>query len=202
MTHVLRFLVLVGLVVALTPGQGAAQARRTKPPVAIDKVDMTENLRTPEYRTASSSGAKRPRDWTRFMVRYTSVPEWVDGLTVRYHVLLRDAKAEDGKVYTLCRLDVSYSDISRKRKPHISVAYLREEATERFGKVYAYAVELVHGGGVVDAEAEGGKKLPKKWWTDDRVIQSDKVVVRTGYLLNRNKSPWSLVNVDDYEQIN
>jgi hypothetical protein len=198
-SQVLRISVLVSLMVALLPEWVDAQGR-VKSPIAVRKLEKVERIRTPEYRTTLSSGSKRPKEWIRFSVLYDTLPEWMDGLTFRYYVLLRNPKAPDGKLYTFCGLEVGYSDIEKGRN-HISVAFLRPGAVERFGKVYAYAVEVVYKGQILAVRSEAEQKFIPKWWMDDRVMKSDKLVRRPGYLLNREQTPWALINVDDFEHI-
>ena len=48
----------------------------------------------------------------------------------------------------------------------------------------------------------GQVRLPDgDWWKDERVIDSDLVSKRAGYLLNKKESPFELINMADYEWI-
>jgi len=46
-----------------------------------------------------------------------------------------------------------------------------------------------------DSKPAGGKKLPAKWW------ENDKLTVREGYLLKKSDTPFAMLAVDDYEYV-
>ncbi len=46
----------------------------------------------------------------------------------------------------------------------------------------------------------GGMSLPKEWWKDSKVLDNPSVTRRTG-LVDRSKTPFALINPDDYEVV-
>jgi hypothetical protein len=43
--------------------------------------------------------------------------------------------------------------------------------------------------------------LPVDWWKSEKVVKSEAVTARDGYLLSRKESPFVFINIDDYEAI-
>jgi hypothetical protein len=152
-------------------------------------------VRTAEYSTSVSRGRTAARLWAETSVTYDTDPEWLDELTFQYYVLVYD-KAKDE--HSLFKGVVTYVDVARG-KGHVSPMYLRPSTLARYGEVVGVAVEILHQGSVVATEANGrqgkGQPLPPEWW---KVYQG---TVREGVLLDRSRTPFALVNVDDFETI-
>lgn len=169
-------------------------------------------LRLPDYQVGNVSKApiKSGQEWSVITVSYDTAPapEWLDQITVHYHVLLLNEKNEGKKdltPYTLLEGTVTYVDV--KGGPnHISTMYIRPNTTARFGEVVAVGIEMVTGDETIaKSEFSGSAKLTKEvkdggsWWSTLR--ESDKVAVRDGYLLNRSQTPYVLVNYYEEEAI-
>lgn len=162
--------------------------------------DSSDVVKTPLYTTSAPRGVKSPGEWVRIEVRFDVVPEWLDELSVHYYALT-DNPSDKGQRFSLFRLTADYGDIKRG-KDLLCEAYLRPPAMERYGRVVGVAVEFLVGGKVVDQRsdetAEGRKMLPQNWWRDPKIVDSKSVVSRSGYLLERSKTPFGMVNWDDY----
>lgn len=156
-------------------------------------------VKTPEYQTNMTRSHKPPREWRRVLVEYETYPEWIDTLTFEYHVLAMQEEEGENR-YSLYRTTVRYADIAEGRD-HLSTVFLHPRAVERYGEVVAVAVQVNRDGTLVAEQAETDMDLPENWWKNPAVTESDKVQLRDGYLLDRSKTPFALINVDDYEVI-
>lgn len=182
------------------PAEGVGAGSSTDP-VRIRKLSGLGRrglVRTPEYSTSVSRGAKPPGEWMQIEVEYDTNPEWIDELTVQYHVLT--LKVEDRqKKYSLFRNTVRFVDIEKGRR-HLSSMFLRPSTVKRYGDIVGIAVEFLQGGKVIaEASEQEGNQLPEKWWNNPVVTKSETVTTRDGYLLDRSQSPFALINMDDYE---
>lgn len=195
-----------GLVAALIGGEALAQgASSDQPKIDIRRMSKINRMpvATPRFNVTGVSPSRNRKVWQRVLVNYDTEYEhdqaWMDNLIISYHVMCK--RTEKGKVaFSLFRLNVSYSDIAEGRD-HRAAAYLRPPAIERFGEVEAVAVEFKVGNEVVATETEKPGSFPDDWWENRQVVDSDKVTIRAGYLLNRKDTPFYLVNYDDYEVI-
>ena len=191
---------LIGFVFA---GAAFAQERRasaTKLKIRkLNGLGTRSLVDTPVFRNNASQGTKRGAKWHQVSVVYDTAPEWIDELTVEFHVLaVTDDPKTRKKVFTLYKLLVKYSDVAQGRG-HVATAFLRPTAVTRYGNPIAVATIFSIGGKVVGEESQTTENLPQKWWSSQRVL--DRVTVRKGYLLNRSQSPWALVDYDAYEVI-
>jgi hypothetical protein len=160
-------------------------------------------VETPKYQAATSlaGGVKPTQRWGKITVYYDTTQEWTDELTFQYFVMTR--KTEGAKAsFSLYTTTVRYMDV-RRGANHESAVFLRPTAIERYGDVIAAAVEISIGGKVVAEEThiEGAPRMPERWWRQSAVIESKDVVARDGYLLDRSRSPFALINIDDYEAV-
>lgn len=184
------------------PGAGAAGANREPPPIKLRKLNWERNValvRTPEYRSSSSRAGGLPQEWWCIGVSYDSAPDWIDELTFQYHVLAQ-TKVDGKKAFSLYKTRIAYIDIEKGRN-HLATAYLRPRTVKRYGEPVAVTVQVYHKGDMVAEVAEARAKLPQSWWTESRVIDSESLTVRDGYLLNRAQTPFMLVDIDSYETI-
>jgi hypothetical protein len=198
-----------GLSTSRTGGQSttAAGARGEK----ADKVEIkrmpppnkTAMVRTPEYnynvQNTMPKVSKKPREWALFEVKYESASKWTDELTFNYYVMTK-GKTDEGKDgYSFYTTTVRYIDVSRGE--HMSCVALPPSLVERYGEPAAVALEIVgKDGTVLDSKTETLMPLPKEWWKDSKVLDNPSVARRTG-MVDRSKTPFALVNVDDYEVI-
>jgi hypothetical protein len=179
-----------------TRAERAAQIVRIR---RFSGISPRSKVRTPEYRSNISRGSATPQEWFQVMVSYDSAPEWIDELTFRYYVMT--GQREQGKKhFALFKGVVRYADIPEGRN-HLSTAYLHPRAMDRYGEVVAVACEVVHEGKVIAEESDVAMKLPDQWWRNPLVVDNADVTVKDGYLLDRSRSPWALINIDDEEFI-
>ena len=155
----------------------------------LDGVGKRGLLRTPIYETNISRGRMNAQNWGRAYVEYDTAPDWIDEMTIRWYVLLKDRSNE----YVMLKGSTSYVDIEKGRQ-HRAEIFIRPQTLKRYGEIAAIAVEFVSAGQTVGGEATSFKGS-KNWF------QSSAVDTRDGVLLNRNKTPWAFINSDDYQSI-
>ena len=181
--------------------------------------DGTWSARTPRI---YGNAQNKEQTWGVFEYSFETKAPWTDNMTATFHLLL-DAEEiikkkevpEDTPRFSYMTLTLRYSDIP-KGKDHKISAVLLPVALQRFGKPIALGVEVAVGDTVVYvdekniapvlavamqrvAQANPGGKLPK-WWefiNATSAIQS-KMARRNDYLLDRAKTPFSVVAIDDY----
>jgi len=144
-----------------------------------------------------SRGHNPVGEWLRVQTEYDTYPEWIDELSFRYSVM-SETVVEGQKVFFLFKQTVRYRDIRRGRR-HLSAVFLRPNTIARYGMPVAVAVEILHNGQVIDGGTKQPKNYPERWWQDPRVVENERVTVKNGYLLPRDKTPFALVHIADYE---
>ncbi len=185
--------------------------------------DSSWTARTPKiYGNAQA----KEQIWGVFEYSFETKALWTDNLTATFHVMLdaidviKNSKGqipEDTPRFSYMTLTLRYSDIPKGRD-HKICAILPPAALERFGKPIGIGVEVAVGDTVVYtddknispvlvaplqklAQANPGGKLPK-WWeyiNANAMIQS-KMARRNDYLVDRSKTPFAVVAIDDYLQ--
>ena len=154
----------------------------------------------PEYSARNvRQSSERLRDWAAVTVEYETHPKWIDQISFKYFVLLRSNNKDDKDApYTLLEGEVSYIEV--KEGQHTSAIFMHPSTIERYGEVVACAVEILYGDEKVEKTDIAGKApVTGLWW---KSLGSEKTVtVKTGYLLNRAKTPFAFINYDSYEQI-
>ena len=180
--------------------------------------DSSWKVRTPRiYGNAQS----KDQIWGVFDYSFETKAPWTDNMTATYYLLL-DAEEvikkkevpEDTPRFSFLQLTLRYNDIP-KGKDHKISAVLLPVALERFGKPIGLGVEVSVGDTVVytDQQADGVllmalQKLaqanpggkPPKWWdyvNANAMIQS-RMARRNDYLVDRAKTPFAVVAIDDY----
>jgi hypothetical protein len=157
---------------------------------------------TPSYTTDVGRGIERSKEWRSVLLTYDTAPEWIDEMLIQFYVLgmTRDPETKRN-VYSLYKMAVWYLDIAEGRN-HMATVYLRPAALERYGEPVAVAAVVTLDGEVVaEISDESTKLLPADWCNNAKVTDSQATTTRDGYLLDRSKSPWALINPDDYEVI-
>ena len=190
----------------LQPGgrRGGEQEERPERIIRVRSLEglgSRANVRTPEFdaRTNITRGTKPQQDWVRIRLEYDTYPDWIDELTMRFHALALTTE-DRRRSYSLYTKTVRYGDIEQGRS-HYATAFLLPVAVKRFGDVVAVAVEVVYEGEVIAAETDTSIDMPERWWENKTVTESEGVTPRSGYLLNRQESPFALINIDDHEVI-
>ena len=171
-------------------------------PVRIRKIEGLGRrgyVMTPEYevRMTQARSAKQTQNWGQVQVDYDTEPKWIDELTIVFYAMAETLE-EGKKVYSFYQLTTRYGDVEQGRG-HLAAAYLRPQTLKRYGDLIAIAVEISQAGKVVAEMTEG--KMPPRWWKDTEVTGRPEVVTRAGALLERNQTPFALINIDDYEVV-
>ena len=169
------------------------------------KPNKTSMVRTPEYSTSAVGGqakiSKRPREWALFEIQYATSAKWMDELSFTYHVITKGKDEEGKEAYSYYTLTLRYVNIPKG--DHMSSVALPPSMVERYGEPISLALEIVGKDGTVFAsQSESIINYPtKEWWKDPNVLDKPQVSRRTGGLMDRSKTPFALINADDYEVV-
>lgn len=187
-------------------GQPAAAKSEKGDDVEIKRMpppNKTAMARTPEFtynvQTPSPKVNKKPREWALFEIKYETGAKWTDELVFEYYVMTK-GKTEEGKDgFSFYTTKVRYVDIPKGE--HMSCVAIPPSLTERYGEPVAVALEITgKEGKVLDSKTETIIPFPKEWWKDPKVLDNASVTRRNG-MVERSKTPFALVNVDDYEVV-
>ena len=217
--------VLAGVLVSASAQQAAVPAQidwAKAVPEASFKAPRINNesswrLKTP--RIAGNSTHKE-REWGVFDYSFDTLAEWTDNVVVNYYILLDAEKVKDptrpadAPRWSFLQLSLRFSDIP-KGKDHKVSAVLLPAALLRFGYITAFGFEMTVQDKLVYADqqfANGSILIPTmktalannpntkvKWWELTQVINNPKTAKLDGFLVDRAKTPFSLVSPDDYE---
>lgn len=208
---------LAGSVMAQSWQQRAAASKATvakkEETVKISRFPppgKTAMVRTPEFNYSVNNVqprvSRRPREWALFEVKYDTSAKWTDELTFIYHVMTKGRDDDNKDIYSYYTATVKYIDIPKGS--HMSCVALPPSLVERYGEPVAIALEVSgKDGKVVASEAlASGIQLPQEWWRDTNVMDrrdaaGNPFLVRRPGLLERSKTPFALVNPDDYEVV-
>lgn len=163
---------------------------------------------------------KRQRQWIVPEFEYKTQADWLDELTVTWHVLLdsksaklRDKPSKDKEPvprYSYFTVAVRYANI--QKGSHAASCVLHPSMLERYGEPAIIAAVITNkDGDILDFQNEGadqvvGKKLSEKWWENEAVLSAKDnkdvaLIARRQGLLDRSKTVFALVNADDYEMV-
>lgn len=147
--------------------------------------------------------SQKAKQWGVYDVSFATMPAWIDEMSATYTLILQKKpnEVEPGeKAISLFQTTVDYSDIQQGRD-HKAGVVLYPAALLRFGTPIGFAVQLNVGNTEVASEhIEGGILKDKaKWWADPKIIDAPTVARRNGYLVDRMKSPFQLIDIDSYE---
>lgn len=185
--------------------------------VAIKNVyglEANARLRTPVYTYNGGGKIIRStgnvvREWTQVVAEYYTLPDpksrWFNQISFQFYVLAvqenRETKLKD---YTIFRGQVAYMDVDRSRRDaRWATLFLRPSAVPRYGEPIAVACEVSVDGKVMDTKVDVDRKYAemlskpadREWW------KKANLPVKDGYLLKVTDTPFSLINVDDFEEI-
>lgn len=166
--------------------------------------NKTAVIRTPEYdvrvQNTQPPLTRKPREWALFEVKYSTSAKWTDELTFNYHVMTKGQDDEGGDIFNYYAATVRYIDIPKG--DHMSCVAIPPSQIERYGEPVAVALEIVDKDGeVADQQSETIIKFPSdEWWKDSKVLDSPKTKRRQG-MVDRSKTPFALINIDDYEVV-
>ena len=136
-------------------------------------------------------------------VTFQTVPQWIDSMTITYTVILLNPKPDakkNEKPMTLMQTTVEYADVAQDRE-HKAGAVVLPAALLRLGEPLGFAVSISVGGKEVASQGVGKGPLQshKEWWKDSAILDHPNVQRRDAYMMDRMKSPFQLVDPDDYE---
>lgn len=190
------------------PGAVSARGERADR-VVIKRMpppNKTAMVRTPEYGVNTQNSmpkiSKKQREWALFEVRYETDAKWMDEVTFVYHVMTKGKNEEGKDAFSYYTATVRYIDIPKGE--HMSCVAIPPSQVERYGEPLAIALEITaKDGTVLDSKSESLIPFPsKEWWTDTNVMDNQKVpVTRRNGMVDRSKTPFALINVDDYEVV-
>ena len=147
--------------------------------------------------------SQKSRVWGVFDVTFQTTPQWIDSMTITYMVMLFNPKADakkNEKQLTLMQTTVEYADVAQDRE-HKAGAVVLPAALLRLGEPIGFAASISVAGKEVASQgvARGPLATHKEWWKEDAVLNSPNVQRRDSYLSDRMKTPFQLVDPDDYE---
>lgn len=181
--------------------------------------DNSWKQRTPRIH---GNAQRKEQEWGVFDYTFDTLAPWTDNMTATFYLLLdaeeiqkRD-KITDQPRFSLMQLTMRYGDI-QKGKDHKISAVLLPAALERFGKPIGLGLVVTVGDTVVytddmnvagplqpllqralkNAQANNPTVRPK-WWDFIGQFAGEKLARRNDYLVDRAKTPFALVAIDDY----
>lgn len=201
-----------------------AQARRVGQPTAsptgeketqikisrFPPPNRTAMVKTPEFTYSANNlqpkVTRKQREWALLEVKYETMSKWTDELKFDYHIMTKGKDEDNKEVYSYYTTIIRYIDIPKGT--HMSCVALPPSLVERFGEPIALALEVTgKEGTVLASEALAtGIQLPKEWWRDSSVMDKrdaagNPFLSRRSGLVDRSKTPFALINSDDYEVV-
>ena len=193
----------VSFAVAQQPAAPAAGPAGTNPgDVKILKLTDFNDYRQ-KAKSITGKTSQKSRIWGVFDVTFQTVPQWIDSMTITYTVILLNPKPDakkNEKPMTLMQTTVEYADVAQDRE-HKAGAVVLPAALLRLGEPLGFAVSISVGGKEVASQgtARGQLQSHKEWWKDPDILNHPNVQRRDAYMMDRMKSPFQLVDPDDYE---
>ncbi len=193
----------VSFAVAQQPAAPAAGPAGTNPgDVKILKLTDFNDYRQ-KAKSITGKTSQKSRIWGVFDVTFQTVPQWIDSMTITYTVILLNPKPDpkkNEKPMTLMQTTVEYADVAQDRE-HKAGAVVLPAALLRLGEPLGFAVSISVGGKEVASQGVGKGPLQshKEWWKDSAILDHPNVQRRDAYMMDRMKSPFQLVDPDDYE---
>lgn len=172
--------------------------------VRFPQPNKTSMVRTPEFNSnvqpTVSRVTRRPREWALLEIRYSTGSRWTDELAFNYFVITKGKNNEGKEAFSLYNATIRYINIPKG--DHMSCVALPPSLVERYGEPMAIALEIVgKDGKVLDSKSDSLIPFPsKEWWKDSKVLDNPNLTRRSG-LIDRSKTPFALINADDYEVV-
>ncbi len=184
----------------------ASTSKREENRIRIERLpppNKTAVIRTPEYnvnvQNTMARVTRKPREWALFEVKYSTSAKWTDELTFNYYVMTAGVDEDRKEIFNFYTTTVRYIDIPKGA--HMSCAAIPPSQIERYGSPVAVALEIVdQDGEIADKKSEQTIALPDEWWKSTDVLDNPKLKRRQG-MVDRSKTPFALVNIDDYEVV-
>ena len=167
-------------------------------------------VQTPEFQfrgvTPRSLSRGKPREWAVIDVDYEtkSQTKWTDTVTATFYVMAETMGADRQKEFSLYTLTVRYVNVPDG--DHRAGVVLAPSTLERFGNVVAIACEITADGAPVpvvmnENMARELNAYKDDWWKNPKILDAPITKKRDGLLLERSKTPFALINIDDYEAV-
>ncbi len=192
----------MGATVGVPGTPGATRAMDLESAMRIRKLPRLNSRewlqRTPQMFAGTSRS--RAREWGVFEVNFDTAPDWIDELVVTFTVMLHSNDREMAEQpFSFFRVTSRFIDVIKGNNKTVSAVML-PSALQRYGRPIGFVVEFSINGQVVAVESTVTEKfLEDKWWENPNIVDSPKTVKREGYLLERAKTPFGFVNIDENE---
>lgn len=170
--------------------------------VKITKLsDLSHDYRQ-KAKSIDGKTSQKSRIWGVFDVAFQTTPAWIDSMTITYTVILLNPKPKPGeKPMTLMQTTVEYADVAQDRD-HKAGAVVLPAALLRLGEPIGFAATISVGGKEVASQGVAKNPALQKapdWWKNSDILNHPNVQRRDAYMMDRMKSPFQLVDPDDYE---
>lgn len=193
---------------ALAQGKGPAGTNPNE-----FKITKLSNLKNEcrQKPTSIKGNSAKSKEWGVFDVSFATAPEWIDGLFATFTVVLADpkntVKAGNTSIpqLTLFETTIEYPNVEKGNEHTVGVV-LPPAALLRYGVPVGFAVRFSVAGQEIASQgvAEGTIKnllkiVGESWWASPKLLDAPFLQKLDGYLVDRMKSPFLLVNIDSYE---
>ncbi|NLB68288.1 MAG: hypothetical protein GX804_01170 [Lentisphaerae bacterium] len=186
-----------------------AQAAASQSSSQVLRIKNITKLGRDTLQRAPTIGSRSPRakDWGVIDVEFDTAAEWLDEVSVTFTVMTFNPKVNvrDGeKPMSLFSTTSSFKNISAGRG-HKAGVVLLPSTLERYGPVVGIGVQFYLGGQIIAEEGIGDASVFKDqaqraaWWKISEITDSPNVQKREGFLLERTKTIFALVDPDSYE---
>lgn len=189
---------------AAGPAAGGAQVVESVKISRFPAPNKAAMVRTPEFnvnvQNTMPKVTRKPREWALFEIKYETGARWTDELSFNYFVMTKGKNDEGKDAFSFYSATVRYVDVPKG--DHMSCVAIPPSLIERYGEPVSVALEIVgKDGKILDGKAETLVPYPsKEWWKDSAVLDNPSVTRRNG-LVDRSKTPFALINIDDYEVV-
>ena len=186
--HALSLLIFSAFLVI--PREGMAQQRLTEDDLRIRRLE-SNTVRTPQYQVRGPTTSGSQGEWLEVRTQFETRPDWIDELTFTYYIVLQNPRPERGQnPFTLLTGETTYINIEQTRRG-LSTVYVHPSTVERFGNVERVGVVISAGGRTLAMESDPSHD--GRWW--------EQLSPQPGLVYSRDKSPFALVNIDDFPAI-
>jgi len=164
---------------------------RAQAPVGPGSVKLgkiaPEVVKTPEFQLSSGPAKRtgRSQSWLEIEVSYETKPESIDELTMKFSAIIEKQ---------LINGEVTYANISKGE--HFGVMYVTPKGIEKLMKGKAMTGSSVEN--VFVEISRQGQKLDMASWKPGNLPNMPQM---TGFLFNKNQTPFSPLFYDRYEEI-
>ena len=177
--------------------------------------DSSWMVKTPHI---AGNSTHKEQIWGLLEYTFDTLMPWTDNVVVNFYVLLDADKVKDREKdsprFSYMQLTLRYGDIA-KGKDHKVCAVLLPAALQRYGFVTALGFEMTVNDRAVYSDQqfsngsalaptmkkawENNPKAKAKWWEIQQIVNNPLTTKRDGYLVDRAKTPFAVVAIDDYE---